>query len=337
MATPKFKRKSATQREAEGLPSEDKPPLGNRPLHVLYRPKELKQLVGQEHVVSSLGKLLKARTCPHAFLFTGPSGTGKTTVARIVAHHLGIDNQGLIEIDAASNSGIEHMRQLLEMVRYTSLNASGRKFVIVDEAHALSKATWQSLLKPIEEPPAHVYWAFCTTEDDKIPATIKTRCTSYNLKPMSEEQIEQVLGTVIEAEEIEIDEKVLSLIVSKADGSARRALVFLSQVAGVSDRKEAARLIENGVGEEAQAIALARMICTGKGFSWENAVKVIKSLDGDSPEGVRLMVVNYAAKMLENSRDPQALLAVLEAFRTPCNSSEKWAPIYLAVGELLYS
>lgn len=341
MATLKLKRKApedvSAERVQKGLPPEERPPLGNKPLHTLYRPSTLSEVVGQGAVTKSLAKLLKGSSIPHAYLFTGPSGCGKTTLARIIAHELGIGADSIIEIDAASNSGIADMRVVVDNVRYRSMAGKGDKFVIVDEAHALSKQTWQSLLKPIEEPPSHVYWVLCTTEPDKVPDTIRSRCTSYNLKSVPEDDLEALLTSVASAEGLKLGGDMIGLIARQAGGSARKALVFLSQVSGVTDKKEALRLLENGVGDEEQAIALARMICSGKGFTWDNCMRYIKALDGESPEGVRLMIVNYSAKVLENTAHPEQQLAVLDAFRGPYNTSEKWAPLYLSLGALLFN
>jgi DNA polymerase III gamma/tau subunit len=208
--------------------------------------------------------------------------------------------------------------------------------VLVHNCHALSKATWQSLLKPIEEPPVHVFWAFCTTEPDKVPETIRTRCLTYSLKAVSDDDLIDLLTRVAEEEGLDTTEEIIGVLARQADGSARRALVYLAQCDGVKDKKTAMQLVEKGVGEEDQAIALARMLCTGKGCSFLNAMKLCVALQGESAEGVRLIIVNYAAKMLPESKDPESQLAVLEAFRGPWNPSEKLAPLYLALGNLLF-
>lgn len=310
------------------------------PWHLRYRPHTLDDVVGQESVVASLRNMLTKPRAPHAFLFTGPSGCGKTTLARIVATALGVEGNAILEVDAASSSGIDNMRQLMDMARYRSLSSGGDagvKFLLIDECHALSKAAWQSMLKMLEEPPAHVYWALCTTEPDKVPETIRTRCAAYHLRSIDPELIANSLAWVLKQERLPANGELVGLVSRQCGGSMRRALVGLQQVIGVTDKKEALRLLETGVGEEEEAINLARMVCTGKGFNWAGARDLVAKLEGESPEGVRLIVVNYAAAILKTTTHPEPLLAVLDAFRGPFNPSEKWAPVYLAIGALLFN
>ncbi len=148
-------------------------------LAVKYRPQELSDVVGQDHMMPGLKALITKRNS-HAGLFHGPSGCGKTTLARILAH--GLDaGKNITEVDAARNTGIDAMRQVADNAQYNAFGG-GNRAVIVDEAHGLSKQAWNSLLKAIEEPPKHLFWFFCTTEPAKVPQVIRTRCSLFEVK-----------------------------------------------------------------------------------------------------------------------------------------------------------
>jgi len=324
----------------KGKPMQDGPQLTEKelllPLHLKYRPRSFDAVIGQQAVVSSLKKVLSSSNVPHAYLFTGSSGTGKTTLARIVATTLGIPATNILEVDAATTSGVENMRNITELARYKSLrDEEGRRFVIIDEAHALSKATWQSMLKSIEEPPEHVFWALCTTEADKVPETIRTRCTSYNLKKVSTDDLHGLLENVNRLEVLKVTDDILGMLAREAAGSVRQALNYLSKVAGVKDKTEAMSLLDKGVGDEKEAIDLARMLCGSKNNNWAEYMRVCGLLENSSPEGVRLVIINYACAVIREAKDPNRMLAVLHAFREPFYGAEGWAPMYRALGELL--
>lgn len=307
-------------------------------LHTKYRPQVLDEVIGQDATVRSLKKLFDGGNPPHAFLFTGPSGVGKTTLARILANHLKVATHNLIEVDAATNSGIDAMRSVLDTTRYRGLGESPIRFVIVDECHALSRATWQSLLLAIEEPPEHVYWALCTTEAEKVPQTVRTRCHAYRLDAVKPDVIEELLVAVRDLESLDVSDDVLGAASRQAGGSVRQALVYLSQISGVKDRAEALRLMQQ-IGEEREAVELARLLVQKQGLTWERARDLLGALAEESPESVRLVVVNYVAKALSKAGPAEAarLLNVLSAFSRPCHQSEGQAPLYLAVGEVLFN
>ena len=206
-------------------------------------------MVGQEHVLQALVNALDSNRLHHAYLFTGTRGVGKTTIARIFAKSLNCDkgissepcgscsscteiDEGrsvdLIEIDAASRTGVDDMRELLDNVQYAPTR--GRfKIYLIDEVHMLSKHSFNALLKTLEEPPAHIKFLLATTDPQKLPVTVLSRCLQFNLKRMSKQQIESHLLYLLNEEQIESDAGSPGLLASAAEGSMRDALSLLDQ------------------------------------------------------------------------------------------------------------
>ena len=214
-----------------------------------WRPRDFTEMVGQEHVVQALVNALDSERLHHAYLFSGTRGVGKTTIARIFAKSLNCDqglsskpcgecascvevDQGrsvdLIEIDAASRTGVDDMRELLDNVQYAPTR--GRfKIYLVDEVHMLSKHSFNALLKTLEEPPPHIKFLLATTDPQKLPVTVLSRCLQFNLKRMSRQQILSHLQYLIVQEKVEAETAAMVLLSSAADGSMRDALSLLDQ------------------------------------------------------------------------------------------------------------
>lgn len=306
-------------------------------LHTKYRPQVFDDVVGQEAVVRSMASVID-RGGSHAFLLCGPSGTGKTTLARIAANEAGCDTKQSIEVDAATNNGIEAMRGVQDALRYKPFGKLKGRSIIIDECHALSKPAWQSLLKSVEEPPEHVFWFFCTTEPAKVPATIKTRCTAYTLKAVKDTVLLQLVEDIAKLEKIKLNESVADLIVKEAMGSPRQALVNLELCRDIKDRKAAADVLRTAL-ETDGVINFCRFVIDGKG-SWPKAMAILADLSDENPESVRIVVCNYLAAALRNAKsDDQALrlLPMLDAFSTPYNAAEQMAPLYSSLGRVLFS
>ena len=292
----------------------------SEPLHVKYRPTRFEHVVGQDGVMESIMSLFSKKgeeRMPHAFLFIGPSGVGKTTLARLIAAELGARDNGIIEIDAATNSGIDDMRAVTGTLQYHSFGPTPTKMVILDECQALSDKAWQSLLKIIEEPPDHVYFAFCTTHSAKVPKTVKTRCHSYVLSEVPTKDLADLIEDVAEHQRIKLPGGASTIIARASEGSPRQALVYLSMCAGASNLEMVHDILSEPA-EQGEAVELARLLVSGRG-NWREAVRILEKLKEQNPESTRIMINRYStAVVLKSTNKPNmAALATLEAFSSP--------------------
>lgn len=207
-------------------------------LYRAYRPKNFAEVRGQQHVVSALEAALRhPEKMAHAYLFAGGRGTGKTSVARILARELGVSDKDLYEIDAASNRGIDDIRALREAV-YAMPFESPYKFYIIDEAHMLTKDAWNALLKTLEEPPKHAMFVLATTERDKVPETIQSRSQVHIFRQPSREILAQIVMDVAKREGFALERAGTELIALLAEGSFRDALSILQKVLSSVDGKK---------------------------------------------------------------------------------------------------
>ena len=307
------------------------------PLHLKYRPVEFDEVVGQDAVVKSLQQAIE-KGSSHTFLFTGLSGVGKTTLARIVASEVGCLAQDLLEVDAATNTGIDDMRAVTSGLLYRPLGAGSVKAIIVDECHMLSKSAWNSMLKVLEEPPDWVYWILCTTEPMKIPASIKTRCLAYDLKPVPSSKLRELLETIVEAEGlVNCEEKVLQLCAKESGGSPRQALINLAICAGGTLGEEARELLHSAE-KSSEAVELARLLVKGAG--WSEVQTLLRNLKDVSPESIRHVVRGYVTKVVLGAKSEDSAgmgLEILDAFSEPFHPSDGITPVVLACGRILLS
>lgn len=208
-------------------------------LYRTYRPAAFEEVRGQGQVTDVLQKSIKNKKLAHAYLFCGPRGTGKTTVARILARELGVTDKDLYEIDAASNTGVDNIRELREAVNVMPFESPYR-FYIIDEAHMLSRSAWNAFLKTLEEPPEHAMFVMATTERDKIPETIQSRCEVYTFRQPSRAMLAETVSDVAKKEGYTLERAATELIALLAEGSFRDALSILQKVLAVSDEKKIA-------------------------------------------------------------------------------------------------
>jgi DNA polymerase-3 subunit gamma/tau len=273
-----------------------------------WRPKDFSDTVGQEHVLQALVNALESGRLHHAYLFTGTRGVGKTTIARILAKALncekGVTSQpcgtcsacveidegrfvDLIEVDAASKTKVDDTRDLLDNVQYAP--ARGRyKVYLIDEVHMLSKSSFNALLKTLEEPPPHVKFLLATTDPQKLPATVLSRCLQFNLKRMTPRLISDRLAYICEAESVDVDPAALALLARAADGSMRDALSLLDQAIAYCGGK----IEENQVALMLGTIDrdhISRLTQLLAGNDAKGLIDAIREIDEQFPDYARLL------------------------------------------------
>lgn len=279
-------------------------------LYLKYRPTTLDEIRGNAEVIDALeGMLLDKETCPHSFLLFGPTGTGKTTIGRIIANRLGCKGQDFREVDSADFRGIDTIREIRKQSQFMSLEGSCRIWLI-DECHKLTNDAQNALLKILEDTPQHVYFVLCTTEPVKLIPTIRSRCTQFQLKPLNERQMFGLLRSVVKAEEETMPKVVYEQIFQDSFGLPRNALQILDQVLRVDPEKRL-EVAKHSAEEQSQSIELCRALISGDG--WKKVNNILNGLKEEDPEGIRRHVLGYAQAVLLKSDNVRAGL-VLEEF-----------------------
>lgn len=322
------------------LKTEAAKPDTSTSLYDKYRPHSWSELIGQPGARKILETHAETRR-GRQFLLYGPSGTGKTTAARIMAKSVGCAEEAIAQVQAAVFSGVENMRQVQQALNYSPMVGASSRVIIVDEAHGLSKQAWDSLLQAIEEPAKHVYWFFCTTDIAKVPKTIQTRCVKVQFKPVTDDKIRSLVCDVCDSEDFDTPDDVVDVIVKHSVGSPRYALSILSMVADCKNAKEARTLLDD-LSQQDDVLELCRFLMKPNG-SWVKCMQLVKAISdkGENPESVRLAIVNYlgvAAMSTNNNEGACRLLGMLDCFATPYyNAGERFAPLMRSLGQVLFA
>jgi len=293
------------------------------PLHIEYRPKILDDFVGNDDMIEKLGTVLgkPLEKIPHAYLFTGPIGCGKTTLARIVAQEFGCDlERDFVELDSAVFRSIDDVREVRKNANMKALGGKNVRCWLFDEVHMLGQGgasaknqAQSALLKLLEEPPDHTYFFLCTSEPQGLLEGIRSRCSVFEVELLDDMDMLRLLKGICRAEGKAINREVLDAVIHLAEGHPRNALVALDQVIDLPKDKQldavkCVQIIETTV------IDLCRSML--QKFAWPQVRKILLNLKDEDPEKVRRAVLGYCNKVLLQEDDARAFI-IMDAFRTP--------------------
>jgi len=291
-------------------------------LHLNYRPESLYEVYGNEKLVKSLASIIKRdkNKIPHSFLFTGPKGCGKTTMARIMAHELDCQGFNQKEINCSNHRKIEDARAIIDSANLSSLGESKNKGWILDEFHLFGEGgnspknkPQNALLKLLEEPPEHAFFFLCSTNPEDILGTIKSRCSIFEVEVLERRDLLQLLKKVCKKERKRVGKDILNQIIKGSEGHPRDALTALDQIIDL-DPEEQEEALDKIILQESQVIDLCNGLINAKG--WDKIRDILFRFKGQDPEKVRYAVLNYCNSVLLKEDHPLAFV-IMDAFKEP--------------------
>jgi len=300
------------------------------PLNIDYRPQNFDEFIGNESTVQKLRSVILRKDVPHVFLFHGPSGTGKTTLARIVAKKLGCLDMDIQEMNIADIGGIDTARDIRSKMRLKPISGGKIKVYILDEIQRSSQAFMQSLLKPLEDAPSHCFFILCTTDPQKLNKALRNRCSPFQTSLLNQNELLILLDWVLKQEDVELSKELLYQIAQTSKGSPRQALIILDQIIDLKP-EERERCIQDYEKKENQAIDLCRELFKERS-SWRKINELLENIE-DDPETVRRIVLGYFRVILKKGKNPKARL-IMDYFLDPFYENGK-ERLFLACYDLI--
>ncbi len=275
-------------------------------LYNRYRPKSLDEIVGNGQLVRTLYEDLAKKDPPHAFLFHGPVGCGKTTLGRIVADNLKCFPSNFHEIDSADFRGIDTIRDIRQQSRYKPLTGGNVIVWLLDECHKLTNDAQNALLKALEDPPSHVFYVLATTDPQKLLPTVRSRCSQYQVSSLNDEEMFHLIRHVVKSEEQTLQKVVYEQIIQDSQGHPRDALQILDQVLSVPHEERLA-VAKKQAELQSQTIELCRALINKAG--WKKISSILAGLkDQQEPETIRRAILGYCSSVLVKGDDTLAAM-----------------------------
>lgn len=287
----------------------------NLALHLKYRPEDFDDYAGNEATVDSmLSVISREKGRPQAYLFTGPAGTGKTTLARILMKKFGVAPFDLKELNAADTNGVDDIRKISSDISMSPLAGPARGFIL-DEAHMLTTQAQNALLKTLEEPPSHAVFAICTTDPQKLLKTITSRCTMYRTELLSDKRMTKLIRDICAKEGInDYPDDIIKEIVRVAEGSPRNALKILDQVIDIADDAKAIKAVQDFKTDEATVEDICKIMVSAN-RKWSQMQPLLLAFTGD-PEGCRRAILAWLTNTALRD-DPARACALIDIFAEP--------------------
>jgi DNA polymerase-3 subunit gamma/tau len=312
-------------------------------LYRKYRPKTLEGTIGQEHITRTLARALSSGHISHAYLFTGPRGAGKTSIARILAHEVNSlpytddgSNIDIIEIDAASNRRIDEIRELRDRVNIAPTSAK-YKVYIIDEVHMLTREAFNALLKTLEEPPAHVIFILATTETHKLPETIVSRTQHFAFRPIIHEKVVAHLNMIAKSEKISVDNAALQLIARHGEGSLRDSISLLDQARTMATHIEASDVHAMlGLAPDEALATLIEQVETGHSGQLIQSLQQLREQGLEAPQLAKQLGQIWRRRLLdgETALSSKQTLTILERLLRIMNSSDPFVLLEISLLEI---
>ncbi|MBW2309229.1 MAG: AAA family ATPase [Deltaproteobacteria bacterium] len=278
-------------------------------LYKKYRPRKLSQIMGQPQAVAALEVMVQENRVPHTLLLSGPSGTGKTTIARILRKYLGCSKVDFTEVNCSDLTGIDTVRDIRRRVGQAPLNGTSRIWLI-DEAHKITDAAQNAMLKLLEDTPDHVWFILATTNPDKLLRTVRSRCTEISLNSLNSAALEAIIHRVATKENVTLSKAVMEKLIQTADGNGRKALVILDQIRGLPEQDQ----LDAIVPDKAQTQAIEIFLAIIRREKWSKVAAILREVE-DEPERIRRLILACArTSLLKGGRNANQAFLVIEIF-----------------------